>query len=241
MGRAVRQFQAVRGPLAAHASGYRDDLIARGYPLDAVRLRLWQLDHVSRWLEREGLAPGELTPARVDEFLEERRARGYRSWVSPRSVVLLVGYLRAAGAVPVVVPTVPGGPLEALLAEYRRYLVCERGLVECTIGDYERVARLFLCWLGESGLGVERLSSAHVTAFVARECPRRSVAGARYLVCGLRSLLRLSACRGCRPGIVGGGRARGRGASKEAAASVGARGGGAAVGQLRSAPDGRPA
>jgi len=29
-----------------------------------------------------------------------------------------------------------------------------------------------------------------VTGFVARECPLRSVAGARYLVCGLRSLLR---------------------------------------------------
>jgi integrase/recombinase XerD len=190
MGRAVRQFQAVRGPLAPHASGYRCELIARGYSLDAVRRRLWQLDHIGRWLEREGLVSGELTPARVDEFLEERRARGYRSWVSPRSVVLPVGYLRAVGAVPAVVPAVPGGAIEQPLADYRRYLACERALAEGTIGDYERIARLFPSWLGETGLGVERLSSAQVTAFVALECPRRSVAGARYLVCGLRSLLR---------------------------------------------------
>ena len=190
MGRAVRQFQAVRGPLAPCASGYRVELSARGYSLDAVRLRLWQLDHISRWLEREGLTPGELTPARVDEFLEERRACGYRSWISPRSVSLPVGYLQAVGAVPAVVPTVPGGPIEELLADYRRYLACERALADCTIGDYERIARLFLSWLDESGIGVEHLSSAQVTAFVAVECPRRSVAGARYLVCGLRSLLR---------------------------------------------------
>lgn len=57
------------------------------------------------------------------------------------------------------VRTVPGGPIEELLADYRRYLVCERGLADCTVGDYERVARLFLGWLCESGLGVERLSS----------------------------------------------------------------------------------
>jgi PAS domain S-box-containing protein len=81
MSKALRREQAVRGPLGSHASGYRAELIARGYSLDAVRLRLWQLDHLSRWLERAGLAAGELTPARVDEFLEERRARGYRSWV----------------------------------------------------------------------------------------------------------------------------------------------------------------
>jgi site-specific recombinase XerD len=176
--------------LAAHAAGYRVELIGRGYSLDAVRLRLWQLDHISRWLEREGLAPGELTPARIDEFLEERRARGYRSWVSPRSMVLPIGYLRAAGAVPALAPTVSGGPIDELLADYRRYLLRERGLAQCTIGDYERVARLFLSWVCNVAVGVERLSTTEVTAFVAQECPRRSVAGARYLVCGLRSLLR---------------------------------------------------
>lgn len=190
MSRAVRQFQAVRGPLAAHASGYRVELIARGYSLHAVRLRLWQLDHISRWLDREGLEPRDLTPERVDEFLEERRARGYRSWVSPRSVVLPLGYLRAAGVVPVVLPASPEGPIDELLGGYRRYLGCERGLAQGTIGDYERVARLFLSEVAEDGRGVELLRAADVTGFVARECPRRSVPAALALVCGLRSLLR---------------------------------------------------
>ena len=190
MGRAVRHEQAVRGPLACFGPGYRVEMIARGYSLDAVRLRLWQLDHISRWLEREGLAPVELTSARVDEFLEERRERGYRSWVSPRSMVLPLSHLRALGAVPAPAG-VEDGPFEQLLAGYLRYLACERGLARCTSSEYERTARLFLsASFGAGGGRLESLSAAEVTAFVSRECPQRSVEGARYLVCGLRSLLR---------------------------------------------------
>lgn len=40
------------------------------------------------------------------------------------------------------------------------------------------------------GLGLERLTAADVSAFLARECPRRSVGGARKLVESLRPLLR---------------------------------------------------
>ena len=43
---------------------------------------------------------------------------------------------------------------------------------------------------GPDGLGLEQLCAADVTSFLARECPKRSVPGARDLVCALRSLLR---------------------------------------------------
>ena len=43
---------------------------------------------------------------------------------------------------------------------------------------------------GPDGLGLERLSGADVSLFLARECPRRSVSGAQDLVCALRSFLR---------------------------------------------------
>ena len=48
-------------------------------------------------------------------------------------------------------------------------------------------------WLGEEGpdgLWLERLCAADVSSFLARECPKRSVSGARDLVCALRSFLR---------------------------------------------------
>ena len=43
---------------------------------------------------------------------------------------------------------------------------------------------------GPDGLEFERLSAADVSLFLAGECPKRSVSGARDLVCPLRSLLR---------------------------------------------------
>ena len=56
---------------------------------------------------------------------------------------------------------------------------------------YEPAARLFLAGReGRDGLGLKRLSAVDVSSFLARECPRRSVSGARDLVCALRSFLR---------------------------------------------------
>jgi site-specific recombinase XerD len=185
---------------------------ARGYSPEAVRLRLWQLDHLSRWLDGRGLAAGELTPERAGEFLEARRAAGYRTWISPRSMVLPLGYLRAVGAVPIAAVVAAAGTLEDLLGGYRRYLVCERGLAAGTVADYERVARLFAAErAGTDSVGLERLSAADVTAFVTRECPRRSVASARCLIAGLRSLLRYlhvsgvtaTSLAGAVPGVAG--------------------------------------
>jgi site-specific recombinase XerD len=99
-----------------------------------------------------------------------------------------LAYLREV--VPMPVP-VPNGPLEPLLEDYRRYLRCERGLAPSTRRDYEHVARLFLAERERnSGLGLERLSAADVSVFLARECPGRSIASAQQLVTGLRALLR---------------------------------------------------
>jgi hypothetical protein len=64
------------GPLAWYAAGYGWWLAATGYSRWAVSHRLWQLDLLSRWLEREGFSPGELTAERVGAFLAARRAAG---------------------------------------------------------------------------------------------------------------------------------------------------------------------
>ena len=178
----------VSGPLAGHATGFERWLRTRGFSGSAVSHRIWQFDHLSRWLDREGLGVDQLTPARQEQFLAARRAAGYRTWVSARSLRVPLAYLREV--VPMPVP-VPDGPLEGLLEDYRRYLRCERGLAPSTRRDYENVARLFLAERERNrGLGLERLSAADVSVFLARECPRRSIASAQQLVTGLRALLR---------------------------------------------------
>lgn len=182
----------VSGPLAPFAAGYASWLTSRAYSPSAAADRLYQFDQLSRWLAREGLAVGELTGEQAERFTQARRAAGLVSWSSPCSVALPLGYLRRLGAAPAPEPVRSVGPLEELVADYGRYLSIERGLCDHTVLDaYGPAARLFLSeWDSANGLDLERVSAAQVSSFLARECPKRSVSGARDLVCALRSLLR---------------------------------------------------
>jgi integrase/recombinase XerD len=179
------------GPLAPYAAGYGSFLAARGYSGWTVSHRLSQLELLSRWLEGEGVAAGELTAELAERFVLARRAAGYSRWVSSRSVVLPLEYLRALGVVSSVRTVVAVGPVEEVLAGYRRYLLEERGVTALTVANYEREARVFLSGLEDAeGLGLERLTAADVSGVLGRECPLRSVTGARSLVFVTRSLLR---------------------------------------------------
>ena len=188
MGGGVRPC-AVRGPLAPWAAGFEDWLVGRGFSRWTVRQRLCLFSVLSGWLAREGLSAGELNEARAELFAAARRQAGLRSWVSPRCVALPLAYLREVGAVPPPVPVVADGPVEVLLEGYREYLLVERGLARSTVVRYECIARVFL-EQRPVGLELERLMAADISAFLARECPRLSVAGARGLVSRLRPLLR---------------------------------------------------
>jgi integrase/recombinase XerD len=180
------------GPLADCAVGYGSWLAGRGYSRWTVAHRLWQLELVSRWLGREGLSAGELSPERMEEFVASRRAAGYSTWVSVRSTALPLEYLCELGIVPGPrASVVVDDPIERLLADYARYLLDERALRERTAARYVSLARVFVEGVaGAGGVGLERLSAAAVSLFMARECRRRSVAGARELVWTLRSFLR---------------------------------------------------
>jgi integrase/recombinase XerD len=78
-----------------------------------------------------------------------------------------------------------------LVQRYRTYLISERALAASTIRSYLDVARLFLGSRGDAG-GVELgdLCAADVSEFMLAEVAGRSVGSAKYIVCGLRSLLR---------------------------------------------------
>ena len=92
----------VSGPLAEYAPGYQRWLIDRGFTPQAkgVAGRLWQLGQLSRWLDAEALAPGQLTSEQVARFVAPRRAAGRQKWVSPLSLRLPLAFLREAGVVP---------------------------------------------------------------------------------------------------------------------------------------------
>ena len=193
MGRKV-WVPVVSGPLAPYAAGFESWLRSRAYSPSAAADRLYQFDQLSRWLEREGLGVGELTGEQAERFAAARRAAG-------RGDVGLAAERGAAAGVPAAswgsrrrrCRLLAQGPLEELLADYGRYLLGRAWAVASTRCSMRMCRRRGCSWPsreGPDGLGLERLSAADVSSFLARECPKRSVSGARDLVCALRSLLR---------------------------------------------------
>jgi integrase/recombinase XerD len=185
----------VSGPLARFADGFRVDLIERGYSLWRAQEQLYLLAHVSRWMEAEGLELAVLTPATLESYFVWRRREGYRKSLSPLSLRRLLGYLDSLGVLPAddVVPS----PVDGLLAEFRRYLLQERGVAARTVELYEPVARLFLSGRSEPlADDLARLSGADVNAFVLHEARRRSARSAEMTVRALRALLRFLYAQG---------------------------------------------
>ena len=181
----------VSGPLARYAAGYDGWLADQGFAPRSRPGRMRQFDDLSRWLEQVALSAEELTPARVEQFVAERRNAGHVRWVSPLSLRLPLRYLRESGVIPTASRVLTDRRLDRLLEDYRVYLERERGLTAEARRKYESVARLFLEHRERiDGLALERLTAADVSEFLARECPRRSVSGARTLVAKLRALLR---------------------------------------------------
>jgi integrase/recombinase XerD len=134
----------VAGPLEPYADGFRRALARQGYTDNSASNQLQLMAHVSRWLASSGLGVGELTPDRVEEFLQARRAEGYTLWLSPKALAPVLAYLRGVGVVPTPSLVGPATPVEELVERYRAYLVRERGLAAATVTSYLHVARLFL-------------------------------------------------------------------------------------------------
>ncbi len=181
----------VTGPLAMYADGFRADLAAQGYAVEPANRNLRTMAHVSRWMDGQGLLAGQLSIARLEEFLGVRRREGYRHALSIRAVMPLVSYLRRVGvaAVPPE-PAAGSGVLDLVVGEYRRYLVTERALTPDVVRRYARLAREFLVACEQpDGPGLSELPASAVTDYVVAQCRGRPPGSAKFLVTALRSLL----------------------------------------------------
>ena len=85
------------GPLAEFADGYRDELACRGFTANSVVTHVVLMGQLSRWMAEVKVAAGVLTPARIQEFLDSRRAGGQRRVPTAR-VLDPLAHLRAAGS-----------------------------------------------------------------------------------------------------------------------------------------------
>jgi integrase/recombinase XerD len=179
------------GPLAPYASGFDRELRSRGYTRLSAVWQLRLMAHVSRWLASEGLDSAGFTPERAEEFCAVRRQAGYTALLTARALAPLQEFLRGQGVLPECPPApAPAGEEERLLARYRDHLAGERGLVPAVVSRYLKVAALFLEECPGAAVGQPGPGAAAVSAFCARELPRRSCAGAANLASALRSFLR---------------------------------------------------
>jgi integrase/recombinase XerD len=82
-------------------------------------------------------------------------------------------------------------PVDALVAEFRRFLSAERGLVAVTVRCYGNHARAFLRWMPQPvDVALSGLSAGQVTGYVVEYCGGRNTESAKAMVTALRSLLR---------------------------------------------------
>ena len=179
----------VPGPLEQHAAGFRQWLLEQGYtPLTTVP-QLQLMAHVSRWLEREGLAVAGLTASVAGRFLAAHQAAGYRQPKSAAGLRPLLGYLGGLG----VLGPEPQGPEPdaegALISAFAEYLRTERGLAPMTVAAYSsRAARFVACYAPGGDAGV--ITPGDVTAAVLAEASGLSAGAGQHLAAALRAFLR---------------------------------------------------
>lgn len=177
-------------------AGSAVELEAEGYRRGPVADQLRVMAHVSRWMEARVIGVGDLTAARIEEFLVARREAGYTLWLSAKGVSPLMDHLHRLGVVPVPAVVPPATQAELLLEAFRIYLAEERGLAPGTVSSDIYIARTFLAGRPEEDLGLERLTPAEIVAFVKAQCEQRSAA---YVTTGLRAFLRFCHLSGRTP------------------------------------------
>ena len=195
----------VLGPLRQYAEGYRQELAGRGYTPWSATAQLRLLAHLSRWMAREALAPGELTDRQVERFLDARRA-DHTQLLTHRGLARLLEYLDAEGLIPPRETDVDAievaEPVREILDGFTGYLSGERGLQPHTVGYYRATAASFLSERGDrlstkpSGTTLG-LTTADVTQFMLAQA--RAGRSLPHQASALRALLRFLHLQGYLP------------------------------------------
>lgn len=179
------------GVLAPYVDGFETHLRKCGYSTGSRRLHLRLMRGLGRRMGDLGLGMPQLGDDMVEGFVRDRRAAGYRSGRSSRSLTPLLEYLRGAGVLALPQPRPPEGPVEILLAEYRQYLIGERGLAASTVQKELPLARSFLAgYVHDDGLDLSRVTADGVIGFMLACVARASTSTVQRTGTALRSLLR---------------------------------------------------
>lgn len=186
------------GRMGPFIAGLQSRWSALGYSDLTIRNMLKTVGALGRWMQQHDVQPGDLSPAMIGDFRQHRIAAGMRKVPSANSFEPMLAFLREQGVV--VESHVENDPQRLLLADYRCWLIQERGLAQMTVLRYENLARRFLT-LHPPDAGAS-VTGADVVAFLLQESQRVSVGSAKGRVAELRSLLRFLFVRGLTPRLL---------------------------------------
>lgn len=187
------------GRMGPHIAGLQARWLELGYTPGSVRSMLKVAGQLGRWMAVVDIEVSGLDATTVDAFVRDCRDGDARRVPGVRSLTPLLDYLRSQGLL--VMEALPSTPVEELVADYRAWLVVDRGLAAPTVLRYENMARRFLSERAaeDADRFVEDLAGTHVVAFLLRESARVSVGAAKGRVAELRSLLRFLYLKGLTP------------------------------------------
>ncbi len=177
------------GPLAQHLDAYLRLLEQQGYSKVSARGQLRAIALFSAWLADRRRQVHDIVEKTIASFLRHSRPEVRRG--DAAALHRLLRLLREIGATKPKAPTAPRSLRDLVIAEYRRYLLQERGLSQATAVNYVPFVSLFLSERFQAGrLNFTTLRGPDITGFVQRHAHRLCPARAQLLVTSLRSFLR---------------------------------------------------
>jgi site-specific recombinase XerD len=185
------------GPLGFCIDSYSGLLHERGYARQSARLQIRLVADFSRWLRQNGYAAEEITPERVNRFLQCRGQHLRPTKGDSAALHRLIDLLCQTGVISSQTPPMIMTPCDRLLDDFRLYLAQERALSMATLQNYLPFTRQFLCeCFTPNRIELSRLSAKNVTAFVERHAPTLGRKRAQLMTTALRSFLRYLRYRG---------------------------------------------
>ena len=116
------------GPLEPFAAGFDAELARLGYTPAGTRRKLEAVAHLSCWLAGRGMTADDIGDETIAGFVAARRAAGYSSQLTGRSLAWMLGCPRGLGAVRPAAAPGPAAGAGQLPERFGAFLTDVRGL-----------------------------------------------------------------------------------------------------------------
>lgn len=197
---AMALARSATGPLSPHLSAFVTSLIDQRYAIISVRAKTWRAAAFDAWLDSQGVELADLCEAHIDQYSRRQyqprsdcRSKPHRH--EAPALLQLLRYLRAQGLC--AAPATRTLPVDALLDDFDRFLLRDRGLAVSTVGSYRVTVRAFLLdRFGSEPIDFGAVCANDLINFIQRQPRRPRPHALKQVVTALRAFLRWGQYRG---------------------------------------------